>query len=100
MGFDDPNDPEAPTTEHGRAFPYQTLPQPSNAVLKTIALPDPGSVRFVNHVVAGAPPGGSSGPSGLSKDEAVKRRSPMHSGCRQTPDRGCSRSRASCPTRC
>ena len=73
MSFDDPNDPEAPTTEHGKAFPYQTLPQPSKAVLKTIALPDPGSVRFVNHVVAGAPPGGSSGPSGLSKDETTRR---------------------------
>ena len=27
MSFDDPNDPEAPTTVHGKAFPYQTLPQ-------------------------------------------------------------------------
>jgi hypothetical protein len=68
MSFDDPNDPEAPTTEHGKAFPYQTLPRPSKAVLKTIALPDPGSVRFVNHVVAGAPPRGAGGSGPLARD--------------------------------
>jgi acyl-homoserine lactone acylase PvdQ len=56
MSFDDPNDPEAPTTIHGARFPYQTLPKPSTAVAKTIALPDPGSVQYVNHVVAGAAP--------------------------------------------
>ena len=46
-------DPEAPTTVHGIRFPYQTLPRPSKAVLRTLALPDPGSVQFVNHEVAG-----------------------------------------------
>ena len=58
MSFDDPNDPEAPTTIHGGRFPYQTLPRPSAAVAKTIALPDPGSVQYANHVVAGAAPSG------------------------------------------
>ena len=27
LSFDDPTDPEAPTTVHGKSFPYQTLPQ-------------------------------------------------------------------------
>jgi acyl-homoserine lactone acylase PvdQ len=58
MSFDDPDDPEAPTTVHGRSFPYQTLPAPSRKVLKTIALPDPGSVQAVNPVSAGAVPSG------------------------------------------
>ncbi len=61
MSFDDPNDPEAPTTVHGKSFPYQTLPRPSKAVQKTIALPDPGSVSYVNPVTAGAVPAGESG---------------------------------------
>ena len=56
MSFDDPADPEAPTTVVGHRFPYETLPKPSAAVLKTIALPDVGSVRDVNHVVGGAAP--------------------------------------------
>jgi acyl-homoserine lactone acylase PvdQ len=59
LGFVDPSDPEAPTTVHGRSFPYQALPAPSQAVLKTIALPDPGSVQYVNPVLAGSVPGGS-----------------------------------------
>ncbi len=56
LSFDDPNDPEAPTTVHKTKFPYQTLPAPSKAVAKTIALPDPGSVQPVDEVVGGAPP--------------------------------------------
>ena len=56
LSFDAPNDPEAPTTVHGSAFPYQGLPTPSPAVTKTIALPDSGSVQYANHVVAGAAP--------------------------------------------
>ncbi|MGI8863326.1 MAG: penicillin acylase family protein [Solirubrobacteraceae bacterium] len=52
----DPSDPEAPTTVRGHAFPYQTLPKPTKAVRSTVALPDPGSVQFVNPVVAGAVP--------------------------------------------
>ncbi len=59
LSFDDPNDPESPTTVHGKKFRYQTLPRPSKAVRRTLALPDAGSVQFVNHVVAGAPPAGS-----------------------------------------
>ncbi len=46
LSFDAPNDPEAPTTVHGKAFPYQTLPKPSKAVARTIALPDSGSVQL------------------------------------------------------
>ena len=44
MSFVDPADPEAPTTVRGHSFPYQTLPKPSKATLKTLALPDRGSV--------------------------------------------------------
>jgi acyl-homoserine lactone acylase PvdQ len=61
LSFDDPNDPEAPTTVHGKSFPYQTLPRPSKAVEKTMALPDAGSVSYANPVVAGAVPTGESG---------------------------------------
>jgi acyl-homoserine lactone acylase PvdQ len=65
--LDDPDDPEAPTTIRGKSFPYQTLPMPSTAVEKTIALPDYGSVQAFNHVTAGAVP--------LSNAPAVNRRS-------------------------
>jgi acyl-homoserine lactone acylase PvdQ len=58
LSFDASNDPEAPTTVHGTRFPYQTLPKPTKAVAKTIALPDPGSVRPVSEVVSGAAPQG------------------------------------------
>ncbi len=61
LSFDDPSDPEAPTTVQGKAFPFQTLPRPSKAVQKTIALPDAGSVSFVNPVVGGAVPAGEAG---------------------------------------
>ncbi len=56
LSFNSPNDPEAPTTVHGTRFPYQSLPAPSRAVARTVALPDFGSVQHVNHVVAGAAP--------------------------------------------
>jgi acyl-homoserine lactone acylase PvdQ len=56
LSFVDPNDPEAPTTAHGRSFPYQTLPLPGHAAQGSVALPDPGSVRYANAVVAGALP--------------------------------------------
>jgi acyl-homoserine lactone acylase PvdQ len=59
LSFDAPSDPEAPTTVQGRSFPYQVLPKPSPATLKTIALPDRGSVQFVNPVAGGAVPGGA-----------------------------------------
>jgi hypothetical protein len=59
LSFDAPSDPEAPTTVHGKSFPYQTLPKPNKATLKTIALPDRGSVQLVNPIVGGAVPGGS-----------------------------------------
>jgi acyl-homoserine lactone acylase PvdQ len=56
LSFDAPNDPEAPSTVHHTQFPYQTLPKPSKAVARTIALPDAGSVQPVNEVVAGGAP--------------------------------------------
>jgi acyl-homoserine lactone acylase PvdQ len=56
LSFDDPNDPEAPTTIHKTKFRYQSLPKPTKAVSKTIALPDPGSVQAVDEVVGGAAP--------------------------------------------
>ena len=61
LSFDDPTDPEAPTTVHGKSFPYQSLPKPSKAVERTLALPDSGSVSYVNPVVAGAVPAGETG---------------------------------------
>jgi acyl-homoserine lactone acylase PvdQ len=56
LSFVDPHDPEAPTTVHGKRFPYQTLPLPARTARGSLALPDPGSVQYVNHVVAGAAP--------------------------------------------
>ncbi|HET8976763.1 MAG TPA: penicillin acylase family protein [Solirubrobacteraceae bacterium] len=56
LSFDDPSDPEAPTTVHGTRFAYQTLPRPSRAVARTVALPDPGSVAFANPVAGGSVP--------------------------------------------
>jgi hypothetical protein len=69
MSLDDPNDPEAPTTVRGRPFPYQTLPRPSKAVMKKIALPDPGSVHGIDHVTAGAVPAG--GAPAVKRDRAA-----------------------------
>ena len=63
LSFDDPNDREAPTTVHKTKFPYQTLPAPSKAGAKTIALPDPGSVQPVDEVVGGAAPASQARPS-------------------------------------
>ena len=54
LSFVDPSDPEAPTTVHRTRFPYQVLPDPRRS--RGVALPDPGSVQLVNHVVAGAAP--------------------------------------------
>jgi acyl-homoserine lactone acylase PvdQ len=65
VSFDAPNDPEAPTTVHGKAFRYQTPPMPSKAVARTLALPAYGSVQYVNHVVGGAPPSNPGLPIGL-----------------------------------
>jgi len=62
LSFTQPNDPEAPTTVKKGSFPYQTLPKPSRVALRTIALPDPGTVHYVNPVVAAS---GSAGPHGV-----------------------------------
>jgi acyl-homoserine lactone acylase PvdQ len=56
LSFDAANDPEAPTTVRTRAFSYQTLPRPTKAVARTIAMPDPGSVQNAPVVVGGAAP--------------------------------------------
>jgi acyl-homoserine lactone acylase PvdQ len=73
LSFVDPADPEAPTTVHGKNFPYQTLPHPSKAVRKRIALPDRGSVQFANHVVGGAAPSSSGGGLPIPRSGARKR---------------------------
>jgi acyl-homoserine lactone acylase PvdQ len=67
MSFVDPHDPEAPTTVRGRSFPYQTLPLPRKTAPGSVALPDPGSVGYVNHVAAGAVPPGAPPAEGLSR---------------------------------
>ncbi len=54
LSFDDPSDPEAPTTVRGRSFPYQTLPPLTAAVRRTIAMPDAGSVRYADPVATGS----------------------------------------------
>jgi acyl-homoserine lactone acylase PvdQ len=56
LSFVDPSDPEAPTTVRGRSFPYQTLPLPSRAASRSVALPDVGSVAMANVVAGGAAP--------------------------------------------
>ena len=105
--FDAPNDPEAPTTVAHTAFRYQTLPKPSRAVARTVALPDYGSVGFVNPVVAGAAPQAASDRGRARRaaparpaTAASPRRSASASGRRPTPARACSPSPARCPTRC
>ena len=57
--FVDPADPEAPTTVHGHRFPYQTLPAPTPATRRTMALPDFNTVRYSRAVVAGSVPRGA-----------------------------------------
>ncbi len=103
MSFVDPSDPEAPTTIHGHRFSCQTLPKPSRRVAATLAMPDPGSVHFVGHVVAGGPP-----KLGLATDTTAALRSRTAKTAPSvpvwvrspTPAPGCSPSRAICPTRC
>jgi acyl-homoserine lactone acylase PvdQ len=73
--FVDPADPEAPTTVRGKPFPYQTLPLPSNTARGSLALPDPGSVQYANHIVAGALPrsgGGGGLPFGLARRRGAR----------------------------
>ena len=67
LSFVDPNDPEAPTTVQKKSFPYQRLPLPSKTARGSIALPDPGSVQYVDHVAAGAVPSGAPPPIGSAK---------------------------------
>ncbi len=70
LSFVDPSDPEAPTTVHGRHFPYQTLPGPSRAERATIALPDHGSVQGAQTVVGGSVPTGSARDAAAGGDGA------------------------------
>jgi acyl-homoserine lactone acylase PvdQ len=58
LSFIQPNDPEAPTTVHSKSFPYQTLLAPGKLNRASIALPDPGSVKWASSVTSGAAPGG------------------------------------------
>jgi acyl-homoserine lactone acylase PvdQ len=74
LSFDDFNDPEAPTTVHGTAFPYQTLPRPTRAVARTIALPDYGSVQKPALLVGGAPPQGEARSAAVSSAGRARRR--------------------------
>ena len=78
LSFDAANDPEAPTTVAHTAFPYQTLPAPSRAVARTVAMPDPGSVTMANHVVGGAPP--ARGPQHPRRRSAAGARAPRPTG--------------------
>jgi acyl-homoserine lactone acylase PvdQ len=70
MSFVDPRDPEAPTTVRGRSFPYQTLPRPRKTAPGSVALPDPGSVRYASHIAAGAVPPGAPPAEGLARAQA------------------------------
>jgi acyl-homoserine lactone acylase PvdQ len=74
LSFDAANDPEAPTTVKGTVFPYQTLPKPSPAVARTLAMPDPGSVMTVNHVVDGAVPSAASRSARVGRSARTGRR--------------------------
>ncbi len=51
------NDPEAPTTVHGKSFPYGQPPTPANGV----ALPDPGTVQSASAVESASGSAESSG---------------------------------------
>jgi acyl-homoserine lactone acylase PvdQ len=73
LSFDAPDDPEAPTTVHGQAFPYQTLPPPSELNRASIALPDPGSVQWTNHVVAGGLPPSASTTAAAARAARTRR---------------------------
>jgi acyl-homoserine lactone acylase PvdQ len=57
LGFRAKNDPEAPTTIRKR-FPYETR---SAFARRGLALPDPGSVRFLGAARGSAAPGGAKG---------------------------------------
>jgi len=59
LDFRSPDDPEAPTTEHGRRFPYRTIPR--RAASGSVALPDFGSVRRANVVTGTSGSGGGLG---------------------------------------
>jgi acyl-homoserine lactone acylase PvdQ len=48
--FRSANDPEAPTTVVGKSFPYQVPPK--KLAKGSLAMPDPGSVRYQSTVVA------------------------------------------------
>jgi hypothetical protein len=100
LSFDDPNDREAPTTVHKAKFPYQTLPMPSKAVVRTIALPDRGSVQMAQEVVGGASAGRR--PQAGAGRRTPPPREPRAWGSAPPPTSapGCSPSPARCRTRC
>jgi acyl-homoserine lactone acylase PvdQ len=71
LSFDAANDPEAPTTVHSRVFHYQSLPRPTKAVAKTLAIPDPGSVQSARVLVGGAAPAAHARPARTSGGRGV-----------------------------
>ena len=104
LSFDDPNDPEAPTTVHGqdvqvpdaaeaerrRSRRRSRCPTTGRSSTSTTSSPAPRR-RAADRLCRCR-----GGPS----QSATRIRSATRSGRRPTPVRGCSRSRAGCRTRC
>ncbi len=61
LDFRDPDDPEAPTTVHGKRFAYRTTPRHVRA--GSVAMPDAGSVHYLFNPVGGADERGGQGGS-------------------------------------
>jgi acyl-homoserine lactone acylase PvdQ len=80
LSFADPADPEAPTTVRGRSFPYQTLARPSRKTRAKLAMPDPGSVQYVNHVVGGAAPSGAADGARVARRTSGGKVTPIGTG--------------------
>src|SRR3954452_4664467 len=57
------NDPEAPTTVHGKSFPYGQPPKHPRGA----ALPDPGTVQFADPSAPGGFSSGDGPPQGISQ---------------------------------
>ena len=100
LSFDDPNDPEAPTTVHGKSVPLPDAAGAEQAVAKTIALPDPGSVQHANDVVGGAAPASQarSGPATPPAQATPAARAGPAANAGPGPARASAAAR--CPTRC
>jgi acyl-homoserine lactone acylase PvdQ len=66
--FQSANDPEAPTTVHGKSFPYGQPPKHPRGV----AMPDPGSVKFADPTAPGAFPESGANASESSTSTAAE----------------------------